>query len=140
MINEKTNSRKRYVRNYCSKVTKVAIFGVRKMIDMAIKVRDKIKGTYNLDITVINTLVLSNLDIELLNELKTNHNLIITLEDGELMSGYGQTIASYYGTDNIKVKKFCISKKFHTDFSAEELLKENEMSVENLTSLIKENI
>ena len=56
------------------------------------------------------------------------------------MSGYGQTIASYYGTENIKVKNFGISKKFHTDFSAEELLKENGMSVENLTTLIKENI
>ena len=123
-----------------SKGTKVAIFGVGKMIDMAIKVRDKIKETNNLDITIINPLILSNLDTELLDELKTNHNLIITLEDGELMSGYGQTIASYYGTDNIKVKNFGISKKFHTDFDAEELLKENGMSVENITSLIKENI
>ena len=123
-----------------SKGTKVAIFGVGKMIDMAIKVRDKIKETNNLDITIINPLILSNLDTELLDELKTNHNLIITLEDGELMSGYGQTIASYYGTENIKVKNFGISKKFHTDFDAEELLKENGMSVENLTTLIKENI
>ena len=40
------------------------------------------------------------------------------------MGGYGQNISSFYGTSDILVKNFGISKKFHTDFTAEDLLKE----------------
>ncbi len=38
------------------------------------------------------------------------------------MGGYGQNIASYYGEDDIMVKNYGISKAFHTDFDADELL------------------
>lgn len=57
---------------------------------------------------------------------------------GELMGGYGQNIASFYGTSDIRVKNYGISKKFHTDFKPEELLKDNGMSVQNITYEIKE--
>ena len=72
------------------------------------------------------------LDDYVLNKLKKNHELVMTIEDGELMGGYGQNIASFYGMDKMLVKNYGISKAFHTDFVAEELLAENGMSVENL--------
>lgn len=140
-FNELDNTDYKLLKNkIISKGSKVAIFGVGKTIDLAIKIKNEIKESLNLDITVINPLVLSKLDTDLLNDLKKNHSLIITLEDGELMGGYGENISSYYGMDNILVKNYGISKKFHTDFVADELLKENGMSIENITSLIKENI
>ena len=80
------------------------------------------------------------LDIELLEKLKKNHTHILTLEDGELVSGYGQNIASYYGDSDIKVKNYGISKVFHTDYDPIELLAQNGMSVENLSQYIQENI
>ncbi len=120
------------------KGSQIAIFGVGKMLDMALEVAEKVKKEKKLDITVINPLFLSGLDEELLNSLKNNHSLIITLEDGELMSGYGQNIASFYGTDNIMVKNFGISKKFHTDFTPEELLEENGMSTPKICNNIYE--
>lgn len=52
------------------------------------------------------------------------------------MGGYVQNIASYYGTSEIIVKNFGISKEFHTDFNVEDLLKENGMSVENICNVI----
>lgn len=79
-------------------------------------------------------------DEELLKSLKADHQLIITLEDGELFGGYGQMIASFYGMDNMQVKNYGISKKFHTDFDADELLKENGMSVDNLVDVIEKNV
>lgn len=118
------------------KGSKVAIFGMGKMIDMANDIADKLKKEKNLDITIINPLFLSGLDEELLNSLKNNHQLIITLEDGELMGGYGQNISSFYGQNEISVKNYGISKKFHTDFAAEELLAENGMSISNIYNFI----
>ena len=111
---------------------KVAIFAVGQLITMAKEVAKKIKEEEGLDITVINPRFLSGLDEQLLDSLKENHKLIITIEDGELMGGYGQNIASYYGEDNIMVKNYGISKAFHTDFDADELLAKNGMSVDNL--------
>lgn len=111
---------------------KVAIFAVGQLITMAKEVAKKIKEEKGLDITVINPRFLSGLDEQLLDSLKENHKLIITIEDGELMGGYGQNIASYYGEDNIMVKNYGISKAFHTDFDADELLAKNGMSVDNL--------
>ncbi len=106
-------------------------------MDMALDIVKKVKQEKNLDITVINPLFLTGLDETLLNDLKKNHKLVITLEDGELMGGYGQNISSFYGTSDILVKNFGISKKFHTDFTAEDLLKENGMSVENISNIIE---
>ena len=119
------------------KGTTVAIFAVGPMFKMAMEVAKKVKEEMNLDITVINPRFLTGLDEELLNSLKENHKLVITMEDGELQGGYGQNIASFYGKSDIKVKNYGISKEFHTDFKAEELLAENGMSVENIVNEIK---
>lgn len=111
---------------------KIAIFAVGILTHMALEVANKIKQEKGLDITVINPLFLNDLDVDLLEKLKENHKLIITIEDGELQGGYGQTIASYYGNSNMKVINHGISKKFHTDFKASELLDENGISVDKL--------
>ena len=89
---------------------------------------------------VINPRFLTGLDEELLNSLKENHKLVITLEDGELMGGYGQTISSFYGQSDISVKNYGISKEFHTDCKPEELLAKNGMSVQNIVNEIKKMI
>ena len=60
------------------------------------------------------------------------------LEDGELMGGYGQNIASFYGDTDMKVKNYGISKEFHTDFVAERLLEENGISVDKISKVIEE--
>ena len=116
---------------------KVAIFAVGPMLKMAMDVAKKVKAEMNIDITVVNPRFLTGLDVELLNSLKENHSVILTLEDGELMGGYGQTIASFYGTSEMKVKNYGISKKFHTDFKAEKLLEENGMSVDKIAKDIE---
>ena len=115
----------------------VAITAVGPMLKMALEVAKYIKEKYQKDITVINPINVSNLDYETLDKLKENHKLIITLEDGELQGGYGVNIASYLGADAIKVMNFGISKKFHTDFKAEELLAKCGMSKENLVNIIE---
>lgn len=115
----------------------VAIFAIGQMLPMAMEVAKKVKEEMNLNITVINPRFLTGLDRELLHSLKENHKLVITIEDGELMGGYGQNIASFYGESDIKVKNYGISKEFHTDFKPEELLAQNGMSVQNIVNEIK---
>ena len=121
------------------KGSKVALFAVGILVPMAMEIAKKVKEETGLEITVVNPLFLTGLDEELLHSLKQDHELVITIEDGELMGGYGQNIASFYGDSNMKVKNYGISKAFHTDFNPEELLAENGISVENLVNIIKKN-
>ena len=122
------------------KGSKVAIFAVGILVPMAMEIAKKVKEEIGLDITVINPLFLTGLDEELLKDLKENHDLIITIEDGELMGGYGQNIASFYGDTDMKVKNYGISKLFHTDFEAEKLLEENGISVEKIADVIRKYV
>lgn len=90
-----------------------------------------------IEATLINPKFITGLDENLLDELKKDHKLVITLEDGILEGGFGEKIASYYGTESIKVKNYGIKKSFPDRYVAEELLKENGITVENITKDIK---
>ena len=90
-----------------------------------------------IEATLINPKFITGLDENLLDELKKDHKLVITLEDGILEGGFGEKIASYYGTESMKVKNYRIKKSFPDRYVAEELLKENGITVENITKDIK---
>ncbi|MBO4726513.1 MAG: 1-deoxy-D-xylulose-5-phosphate synthase, partial [Clostridia bacterium] len=120
--------------------SKVALFAVGILVPLALRIAEKVKAETGVQITVVNPHFLTGLDEELLNRLKQNHSLVITIEDGEVFGGYGQTIASFYGDNNMQVKNLGISKAFHTEFNADELLAENGISVENIVNLIKNHL
>ena len=113
-----------------------AIFAVGSLVPIALAAADKIKEQSGKEITVVNPLFLNGLDTELLDNLSKDHSLIVTIEDGIVDSGYGVNIASYFGDSKIRVKNLGISKAFHTDFDADELLSQNGISAEKLASLI----
>ena len=118
------------------KGSKAAIFAVGGLVPMALEVADKIKAQTGTEITVINPRFVSGVDEELLNTLKADHSLVITIEDGEVMGGYGQNIAAFYGDSDMRVHCHGISKAFHTEFKADELLDAHGISAEKLTSEI----
>lgn len=115
----------------------VAIIAVGSLLPKAIETAEQYKAQTGKEITVINPRFLTGLDEELLEMLKENHKFVITIEDGEVEGGYGQRIASYYGESSMKVKNLGLTKAYHTDYVAEELLAESGISVEGLISLIK---
>ena len=116
------------------KGSKAALIAVGGLVPMALKVADKVKEQTGVDITVIDPRFVSGLDEELLGSLKKDHSLVITIEDGEVMGGYGQNIAAFYGDSDMRVHCHGISKAFHTEFKAEELLDAHGISVDKLTA------
>lgn len=113
-----------------------AIIAVGALIPKALEIADECKNRMGLDITVINPIFLTGLDEELLENLKANHDLVITMEDGILDGGYGAGIASFYGDSDVKVVTLGITKEFHSNFNTEELLAECGMSTENVIKII----
>lgn len=99
-----------------SKITcdgeKVAIIGVGNFYQLAEKVKDILKSKLNIDATLINPVYLTGLDEKMLEDLKSKHNLIVTLEDGCLDGGYGEKISRYYANSSMKVINFGAKKEF----------------------------
>ena len=91
---------------------KIAIIGLGNFFGLAKQVVDEIKSKLNIDATLINPRFISGIDKEMLDNLKANHDLVITLEDGELNGGFGEKIASYLGSSNVKVLNYGADKDF----------------------------
>lgn len=100
---------------------KVAILGLGNFLGLAFEVKEELKKKFGFDATVINPKFASGIDEELLQELKQNHKLVITLEDGQLDGGFGEKVARYYGNSDIKVLNFGGKKEFTDRVSIEEL-------------------
>ena len=119
------------------KVTKkgkdVAVIALGDFYSIGEKVVKKLSEQNQIEATLINPKYITGLDENLLDSLKNDHKLVITIEDGMLEGGFGQKIASYYGMSDMKVKNYGIKKGFPDRYVAEELLKENGISVEQIT-------
>ncbi len=73
--------------------------------------------------TLINPRYLSGLDAQMLNRLKDNHDVVVTLEDGELDGGFGEKIARFYGDSNMKVISYGAKKEFNDREPMDKLIK-----------------
>lgn len=91
---------------------KVAILGLGNFYGLACEVADELKSKYGLNATVINPIFMTGIDGELLESLKSNHKIVITLEDGVLDGGFGEKISRFYGTSDLKVLNYGALKEF----------------------------
>jgi 1-deoxy-D-xylulose-5-phosphate synthase len=129
-----------YAKLFTNEVTQVgkevAIFGIGNFYDLGVRVAEELKQNNGIIATIINPKFISGLDTALLDSLSDSHKIIITLEDGLLDGGYGQTVASYLGDTNLKVKNFGIKKAFYDRYDEEQLLIENGLTIENIVKVI----
>ncbi len=90
--------------------------------------------------TLVNARFASGVDKALLDELKANHKLVITLEDGSLEGGFGGKVAAYLGDSGVKVKNFGIEKAFYDRFDPNELLEKSKITPNKLADYILKNM
>ena len=91
---------------------KVAILGLGNFYYLALELGDYLKEKLNIDATIINPRFITGVDKELMENLKKNHDIVVTLEDGELDGGFGEKIARYFGSSNMKVLNYGSFKEF----------------------------
>lgn len=114
------------------KGSRVAILGLGTFYENAVKAADILKASHGIDATVINPYYISGIDANTLNELKKDHAVVATLEDGYLEGGFGAKIAAYYGSSDMKVLNFGIKKEFIDRYDASEVLKDNHLTPEQI--------
>lgn len=91
--------------------------------------------------TLINPRYLNAVDAEMLDSLKAEHSLVVTLEDGCKDGGFGERIASYYGTSDMKVLVSGVKKDLYDRYNLRQLLADNrlldEQIVDDILAIIK---
>lgn len=87
--------------------------------------------------TLVNPRFGSGLDKELLENLKSRHSLIITLEDGIVDGGFGGKIASFYGSSDMKVINLGLEKKFYDRYNPQQLLETLGITAEKIVERVK---
>ena len=114
------------------KGSRVAILGLGTFYENAVKAADILKASHGIDATVINPYYISGIDAGTLNELKKDHAVVATLEDGYLEGGFGAKIAAFYGSSDMKVLNFGIKKEFIDRYDVAEVLKDNHLTPEQI--------
>ena len=119
------------------KGNKVAILGLGNFFRLGKDVQTMLREKLGIDATLINPIYTTGLDKELLEDLKSEHQIVITLEDGVLQGGFGEKIASYYGGSDIKVLNFGADKEFTDRIPLEELYQRYHLTPELIVEDIK---
>lgn len=119
---------------------RVAIIALGNFYPLGESVCQKLQEATGIRATLINPRYITGLDKQMLENLKANHQLVLTLEDGVLDGGFGEKIARYYGDSEMKVKNYGLKKEFADRFVLEELLKENHLTDTQITNEIREII
>ncbi len=114
------------------KGSKVAVIGLGTFYSLAKEVAVKLKEEKNINATVINPYYITGVDEALLEELKRDHDVVITLEDGILDGGFGEKIARFYGNSDVKVYNYGLKKEFLDRYDVNEVLKENHLTAEQI--------
>lgn len=114
------------------KGSKVAILALGTFYSLGQEVAVKLAEETGVQPTLINPMYITGRDEKLLEELKSNHQIVITLEDGVIDGGFGEKISRFYGTSQIKVLNYGLKKEFIDRYDVNEILKENRLTKEQI--------
>lgn len=115
----------------------IAIVGLGNFFSLAQSVKEEIKTKLGIDATLINPKFITGIDEDKLEDLKANHKLVITLENGILNGGFGEKISRFYGDSDMKVLNFGAEKEFTDRVPLEELYKKYHLTKELIVDDVK---
>ena len=115
----------------------IAILAVGNMV------RTAVQGTENLrnrgyEPTLVNMRFVKPLDMDLLEILREDHSLIVTLEENVKSGGFGEQVMTYYGSrlHSPAVRIVAIEDKFVPHGSVEDLMHQQQMDSASVTERI----
>lgn len=91
------------------KGSKIALIGLGTFYFLALQTAEMLEKK-GIHVTVINPYYITGLDKGLLEKLKADHDTVVTLEDGILNGGFGEKIARFYGSSDMKVYNYGLKK------------------------------
>ena len=112
------------------KGSEIAIIAAGNFYQLGENLKVEISKQLGINATLINPVYLTGIDKELLNNLKKEHKIVITLESGILNGGFGEKITRFYGNSDMKVLNYGAKKEFTDRVPLEELYKKYHLTPE----------
>ena len=112
--------------------SKIAIVALGSFYSVGAKTAEIIENKTGVKPTLINPIYITGTDDKLLEQLKANHDVVITVEDGILGGGFGEKIARFYGNSDVKVLNYGLKKEFLDRYNPEEIVKANRLTPEQI--------
>ncbi len=112
--------------------SKIAIVALGSFYSVGAKTAEIIENKTDVKPTLINPIYITGTDDKLLEQLKENHDIVITVEDGVLDGGFGEKIARFYGNSDVKVLNYGLKKEFLDRYNPEEIVKANRLTPEQI--------
>lgn len=112
--------------------SKIAIVALGSFYSVGAKTAEIIENKTGVKPTLINPIYITGTDDKLLEQLKENHDIVITVEDGVLDGGFGEKIARFYGNSDVKVLNYGLKKEFLDRYNPEEIVKTNRLTPEQI--------
>lgn len=84
--------------------------------------------------TLINPRFVSGIDEDMLDILKHDHKLVVTIEDGCIDGGFGERISRYYGPSDMKTICFGVRKALYDRYDVEQLLFDNHLTEKQIVA------
>ena len=112
--------------------SEIAIVALGSFYPLGVAAAEKIAQKTGITPTLINPYYITGLDTDCLEQLKKNHRVVLTLEDGVLDGGFGEKIARFYGDSKVRTKCFGLKKEFLDRYEVSEVLRENHLTAEQI--------
>lgn len=109
---------------------RVAILGLGTFYQLGEKAAELYEEKTGVKATVINPMYITGVDEKLLEDLKKEHSIVVTLEDGVLDGGFGEKIARFYGNSDMKVLNYGLKKGFLDRYNIGKVLTENRLKAD----------
>lgn len=120
------------------KGSRVAIVALGTFLGLGKEVAADLEKKTGTAATVINPVYFTGIDTEMLESLKADHDVVITIEDGMLDGGFGEKITRFYGNSDMKVLNFGLKKEFLDRYDVQEVLTDNHLTKDQIIADITE--
>lgn len=109
---------------------KIAILALGDFFQMGEELIEEIDKIFGIKATLINPRYITGIDENCLQNLKDNHDIVVTLEDGVLEGGWGQKVAGFYGPSDVKVLIYGLKKEFLDRYNVAQVMERNRLRVD----------
>lgn len=111
-----------------------AILALGRFFALGLQVKEALENVAGIHATLINPRWVSDVDANVLETIRSRHQVVVTLEDGVLDGGFGEKIAGFYGASGIKVLNYGARKEFVDLVAVEKLYDRYHLTVEQISS------
>ena len=116
----------------------VALLALGDALPLGRDLADSLETSTGLKPTLVDPHRYDRLDEQTLDALASTHSLVATIEDGQLDGGWGQAVAAYYGSSQVRTLAFGAAKEFNDRVPKATLLERYGMTVPAMTQAISD--